>query len=423
MSFSSVVRAFLCPCILIGVSLALQAAEPDASRTVTVADCLRRVKERSPELTSGRYRTEAAERRARQAGRPLNPRLEAEIENVAGSGAAEGFDAAETTVVVTQEIELGGKRGHRTTVAKLETAVSRAEQEVRLHALLFETCRAALAVQAAQEKTRLAGETLALIRETESVAEASEKAGKTTVLETERARAETSKAEIELEARQADQHGAVRDLALLWGQTEPAFDAVEGPFDAATAALPPLGALLVKAASTPERLSAEAQTRTYEARIGEARAARMPNLELSAGVRRFEESRDVGFVVGAGIALPFHTRNLDGVRAAEADAQAARLEATATLLRNEGQIRTLYARLEALGAKTTRLKGTVIPVTERALTLVRDAHQQGKAGYLDVLEARRALVDARIQLIDAVAEYLSGSIELGRLTNTLSDNP
>jgi cobalt-zinc-cadmium efflux system outer membrane protein len=63
-----------------------------------------------------------------------------------------------------------------------------------------------------------------------------------------------------------------------------------------------------------------------------------------------------------------------------------------------------------------------MPVTERTLALVRDAHKQGKAGYLDVLEARRTLVEARSQLIETVSEYLGVSIELGRLTNTLSDN-
>ncbi len=412
-------RAPVCPCAMLLCAFTLRAAEPGASRTVTVEECLMRVADRSPELKSSPYKTEAAERRARQAARPVNPRLQAEVENVAGSGAVEGVDAAETTVAVSQEIELGGKRRHRTAVAEAETAVTRAEQEVRLRAALFETRRAALAVQSAQEKARLAEEALALIRETESVAAAREKAGKATVLETERARAETAKAEIELEARKAEQRDAVRDLALLWGETEPTFDAVSGPFDAGTAAaLPPLDTLLVRAASNPELLAAEAQTHAYGARIGAARAARVPNVELSAGARRFEEGGDFGFVAGAGIELPFYTRNMDGVRAAEADAEAARLETVAARLKIEGHIRQLYARLDTLAAKTARVKGTVMPVTERTLSLVRDAHKQGKAGYLDVLEARRALVEARLRFIESVTEYESLRIDLGRLTGT-----
>ena len=418
MNLFTLFRASLCPCAIILYVFALQAAEPSTSQSVTVEECLRRVAERSPELKSGAYKTVAAKRRSKLAARPINPRLATEVENVAGSGAVEGIDAAETTVAVSQEFELVDKRRHRTAVAEAETAVSRVEQEVRLRTALFETRRAALAVQSAQEKARLAEEALALVRETESVAAAREKAGKATVLETERARAETAKAEIELEARRAEQRDAVRDLALLWGETEPAFDAVSGPFDVEQATLPPLDTLLMRAASNPELLAAEAQTRAYEARIGAERAARVPNVELSAGVRRFEEGGDFGFVASAGVELPFYTRNLDGVRAAEADAEAARLNAAAARLKSESRIRQLVARLDALAAKTARLKETVMPVTERTLSLVRDAHKQGKAGYLDVLEARRTLVAARLQLIETVTEYESLRIDLGRLTGT-----
>ena len=399
-------------------AFALQAAEPGASRTLTIEECLRRVTERSPELKSGTLKTESAERRTNQAARRINPRLQTEVENVAGSGAVEGVDAAETTVAVSQELELGGKRRHRTAVAEAEMAVSRAEQAVRLRTALYETRCAALAVQSAQEKTRLAEEALALTRETESVAEARVKAGKATALETERARAETAKAEIELEVMKAVQRDAVRGLALLWGEAEPSFDAVTGLFDAETASLQPLDALLLKASSNPELLAAEAQTRTYEARIGAERAARVPNVELSAGVRRFEEGGDFGFVAGAGIELPFHTRNMDGVRAAEAEAEAARLDAIAARLKSEGRVRQLYARLGTLVAKTARLKGTVMPLAERTLALVREAHKQGKAGYLDVLEARRSLVETRLQLIETVTECRGMSIDLGRLTGT-----
>jgi cobalt-zinc-cadmium efflux system outer membrane protein len=421
MNLITLFRAPACPCAILICTLALQAAEPGASRTVTVAECLRRAAEQSPELKSGSYRTEAAARRAKLAARPINPRLETEVENVAGSGEVRGVDAAESTVALSQEIELGAKRRHRTEVAEAETAVIRAEQDVRLRTALYETRRAALVVQSAQEKARLAEEALALIRETESVAEAREKAGKATVLETERARAETAKAEIELETRKAEQRDAVRDLALSWGETEPTFDAVSDALDTGDAARPPLDALLLKAASNPDLQAAEAQVRTYEARIGAERAARVPNLEVSAGVRRFEDGDDIGFVAGASIELPFYTRNSDGVKAAEADAEAARLETVAARLRSEGHIRRLYARLNTLAAKTARLKDTVSPAAERTLSLVRAAHRLGKAGYLDVLEARRTLVEARLQLIETVTEYQGARLELGRLSNTLSE--
>jgi cobalt-zinc-cadmium efflux system outer membrane protein len=387
---------------------------------VTVEECLARVSERSPELKADAYKTEAAVNRAKQAARPINPRLSTEVENVGGSGANENLQAAETTVALSQEIELGGKRRYRTAVAESETAYSRAEQAVRLQALLFDTRRAALAVLSAQEKVRLAAEALTLIRETEEVALAREKAGKSTVLETERTRTETAKAEIEWEARQAEQRDALRDLALCWGETEPSFDAVAGTLDAQPTALPPLDTLLTQAALNPDLLAVDAQVRTYAARIDAERSARVPNLELSAGMRRFEESDGIALVAGVSVELPLYTRTLSGVHAAEADAEAARLEAVATRLKYESRIRQLYARMTTLAARNVRLKEAVVPVSERALNLVRQAHKQGKVGYLDVLEARRTLMEARFSLIEIVTEYSGLEIELGRLTSGTS---
>jgi cobalt-zinc-cadmium efflux system outer membrane protein len=407
--------ARVCPCLIVLYAFALGATEPAATRTLTVAECLQRAAERSPELKSGAYRIEAAARRERLADRPPNPKLEAEAENVAGSGDVSGVDAAETTLAVSQEIELGGKRRQRAEAARAETAVSRAEQDAALQTVLDETRHAALEVLAAQERVKLAEEALALARETESVAAAREQAGKAAALETGRARADTVRAEIDLDARRADQRGAVRALALCWGVTEPDFDALSGPLDA-PAAFPPLDALVEQAASRPARRADEARVRAREAAVGLERAARVPNVEVSGGVRHLNESGDVGFVIGAGIELPLFTRGLDGVRAAEADATAARLEADAARLQSEGRIRRLYARFAALTAQAARQREAVLPLTERALAAAQEAHRQGKAGYLDVLEARRALLDLRSGLIDAAAERRAVFNELAFLT-------
>jgi outer membrane protein TolC len=72
-----------------------------------------------------------------------------------------------------------------------------------------------------------------------------------------------------------------------------------------------------------------------------------------------------------------------------------------------------------LAAKADRLRTTVVPVAERTLSRVGEAHRQGKAGYLDLLEARRALAEARLHLIETIAECHGAGIELGRLTNLL----
>ena len=208
---STLSKALLCPAGLVLSTFSLLAAEISAPRTIALEECLKRAAERSPDLQAGAYRTEAAAYRAKVAARPPNPKITAESENFSGSGDFSGTRAAESTLSLTQEIELGGKRHSRTEAAKSETDASRAAQGVALQARMLETRRAALALLTAQRKTRLAEEEVALSREIESVATAREKAGKATVLETGRARAETAQALIALEVRRAEQHSAARE--------------------------------------------------------------------------------------------------------------------------------------------------------------------------------------------------------------------
>jgi len=74
----------------------------------------------SPDLAAFAWEVRAGEARTLQAGLLPNPEFDIELENFAGSGDLEGFDARETTIALNQLIELGGKRLKRKRVAALE---------------------------------------------------------------------------------------------------------------------------------------------------------------------------------------------------------------------------------------------------------------------------------------------------------------
>jgi hypothetical protein len=68
--------------------------------------------EQSPrDCGQAKAQADAAEARARQAGASPNPELSLDVENFAGTGVFQGFRSTETTLAVSQRIELGGKRG------------------------------------------------------------------------------------------------------------------------------------------------------------------------------------------------------------------------------------------------------------------------------------------------------------------------
>jgi cobalt-zinc-cadmium efflux system outer membrane protein len=226
-----------------------------------------------------------------------------------------------------------------------------------------------------------------------------------TALETERAHTETVRAALELQERQAEQREAVHELALCWGETEPTFDLVAGSLYIPAQELPALDGLLSKAVNHPALQVANAELQVLEAQVKVENAARIPNLEVGAGIRRYEDADNYAMVAGIGIELPLFNSNRDAVKAAQSEAEAARLKTLAARIRNEGAIRRLYARIKALVEKDIALRTAVLPSASRALALIREAHEQGKANYLDVLEARREVAAARLGLIETALDF------------------
>ena len=75
-----------------------------------------------------RAEVRAAEGRLCQAGARANPELSVEVENFLGTGDFAGVRGVETTVAVNQRLDLGGRRGARSAVARAELA----EAQLRL---------------------------------------------------------------------------------------------------------------------------------------------------------------------------------------------------------------------------------------------------------------------------------------------------
>ncbi|RPJ40649.1 MAG: TolC family protein, partial [Candidatus Latescibacterota bacterium] len=137
-----------------------EAAPPALAAPLTLAEVLRLVEERSPALRAAAARAEGAEGLREQAGAFPNPELALEAENFGGAGEAREFDAAETTLRLTQEVEIG-KRGPRMLEARAASSIAalgagavrldlRREAAVRFAELLAAEERALLAREGAE---------------------------------------------------------------------------------------------------------------------------------------------------------------------------------------------------------------------------------------------------------------------------------
>lgn len=380
------------------MAAALATAHPALAEPITLGSALERALANSPRIAAAQARVAAAEGRARQAGVAPNPEVSLEVEDFAGNGPFRSFDSAQTTLALSQRLEVGGQRSARRAVAAGERDVAalsllrervdlRREVEVAFAELSAATDRATLARDNAVQAASLANTARILVE-----------AGRDPPLRQLRAEAALADARAaELEAFSA-MLAARRILATLIASDDAELTPSQGTETGAAAE--PMGRNELGFASIDERL-ADAEQRVAAARIALAQSAATPDVTVSGGLRRFSDGRDTAFVVGVSIPIPIRDRNRGGIEAARADATAAEFElerVRADARRDRAQARML---VEAADARLEALEGPGLAQAEEALRLAQIGYSAGRFSLLELLDAQTALTSARRAIIDA----------------------
>ena len=304
---------------------------PDAPLTLTMA--LMQIRHASPDVRRAALETRASAAEADQAGRRLNPSIGLEIENFSGTGPLNGFDQTETTLAIEQTFQLGGKRAKRERAARARAALADAECRVILRETELEAALLYHDLIAATELAALARESADLaVSLAETVAKRVEAGA---AAPPERSRAEADAAALKAAALAADAEIDQRryELAALWGSSTPVFAPPR-------AILSDESEILSKTRGLDEHpalAAAKAGATARDAEQDAARAAGIPDVTVSAGVRQFEETGDNALLVGVTVPIPLFDRNRDAARAAGYRADAERISAVAVEARLRSQ--------------------------------------------------------------------------------------
>jgi len=218
--------AMTCALLLITGTVALKPQYASAAVELALVDAVQMALTRNPDLAASRYALAAARGRITQADLRPNPELELELENFAGGGDYDGTDALETTLALSQVIELGDKRNLRRTVAEADRDLVIIEQRARELDLLAEVTRRFIEVAAAQERLRFAQQTTILARQTLDAVGRRVEAAAAPIAEQSRARITLTRAEIEAQRAGSELRTARFLLASLVGDPEPSFSSV-----------------------------------------------------------------------------------------------------------------------------------------------------------------------------------------------------
>jgi outer membrane protein, heavy metal efflux system len=379
-------------------------AQEVGAAPLTLTQALVRAAERNPSLAAQGYQERAADALIEQAGLRPNPRLEIEAENFIGTGVLQGVRSLETTVQASQAFERGGKRQKRVTLATRGRESVAKELALRRAEVLAGTARAFIDALAAQHRLALAAEPLQLAREIVAATDARVQAGAASPAESARGRVALASAQAEVARARADMNTARVRLAAKWGGQSADFTAVAG-FLQVPDELPNGDAFLTKIATHPRLALQQALIAGRRAALELEQAEAAHDVTVGGGLRFLREGSDAGFVAGVSIPLPVRNQNQGNIRAARETLAGAEHALHAIEAELRAAFTGAWQELSAAHATVQSLRREVLPATQEAHAIVRRAYEEGHLPLMDVLDAQRALISLRRELLDAEVSY------------------
>lgn len=362
---------------LIGLLLALPAFAVEAG--FSLAEARTRAFALDPELISLQGLQPAFAARARQSGRLANPELSVTLDNLGQAHVAEG---PTTEVGISQALPLGSKLRARAALAQAEQLGNQLAIAQRKAELAAEVRGCLAQWTIAQERLMLAQEEAAVARAQATAIAEKLRAGR--VVESEQARAQALAHEVELSSisRQREAQVARRRCQLVVGELP------EAPPELPLPAWPDKPARLLQRQAELARQQAEAAAQV-------ARAEAVPDLTVSVGARRYQDSGEQALVVGAALPLPLFDRNRPARLETQAQLAAAQQSAALAAARAEARLLEAKAELQSASEALTQLEAEVLPATRDSLRVAEAAYRAGKTGLLEWLDARRVWREAQ----------------------------
>lgn len=405
---------------LVGLAVFLTALTGRAQEVpppaLTLTTALQRAAEHNPGLVAQSYTERAAEALIEQAGLRPNPTLDVSLENFAGTGRARGVDSLEATVQASQTFERGNKRGKRVALAGREREAAANEFAVRRTEVLADSATAYVAMLAAQQRLALAAEPLKLARETVAAVDVRVRAAVASPAEAARARAALAAAQADYARAEAGLANARAALAATWGGHPAEVSMVAGTLQVPTE-LPAEEAFLGKLARHPRLALQQSIIAGRRASLELEQAQAAQDVTAGGGLRFLREGSDAAFVAGISVPLPVRNKNQGNIRAARENLAGAEQSVRVVEIELRVAFTAAWQDLTAAHTAAQNLRREALPATEEAYTAVRHAYEQGQLPLIDVLDAQRALVALRRELLDAEADYATALTRAEALTD------
>jgi cobalt-zinc-cadmium efflux system outer membrane protein len=307
------------------------------------------------------------------------------------------------------------KRSRRIDLAREELKLSDVDDTAAMQALRRSVRLAFYGLLAADEGAALAQSMVDVATRVREVAQARFEEGAAPRLDVMAAELGLARTKADLELVRSARLAAQAELNGLLNRPPSRPLAVVGDL-AEGAPLPPVEQVTARAAAgNAELLAAEREVAIEDRRLGLLKAERFPTPVFSAGaVFNAPGEFDVGYRAGLSLAVPLFDRNQGQIAASLALADQARTRRDALRRSVEARAFATHARALAQRAQVAAYRETLVPTATTIESLAEEGYRLGRSPVLAILEAQRALRDAK-------SEYLSSLLSLQSALADLED--
>lgn len=384
-----------------GTTSALSAAPLSLTRAIELA------MEGNPEIAAATRQVEATEGQLIQGRARPNPELAYSLEDTRSQTRTQSWQ-------LNLPIELGGKRAARTKAAEKAREQAQAQlAEVRA-TVRANVVAAYFDVLTAQERLALARDSSALAKSSTDTVSKRVAAGKVSPVEETKAKVAEAGIRVELTQAASEERNALTRLHALLGRTTAVYPALEGKADDLPS-LPNLMDLQALVGSSPAIVLAKIEVDRRKALTEVEQSKRVPDVTVSAGVQRANETQRNVLLLGISVPLQVFDRNQGNLLEALKLEDKARDELQATTVRMHSEVAQAHDRLTTISAEVQALQADVLPGSKSAYDAATIGFENGKFSFLEVLDAQRTYFTAKSQYLKALAEAHRAASEIDRL--------
>ncbi len=383
---------------------AAQASPPSVAETLTLERCIHLALEQNPLVLSSLSQYRASQARVNQAKAWSQPALDYDSDiqprlfDFRGSG--------ESYLGFSQTVEFPGKIGIRGKIAGKGAEEILADIDLLKLDLVFQVKQAFYGILIAQEKLKYAELDLELAQDFLNKAEVKHAAGDIALVEVLRARVEASKAANAVRVAGNEVRLAKAQLNFLLARKKYEPLEIRGDIKRPFVSLD-IEPLKDRAlAFRPELKRIRFSQERESLRKKQAAFSYLPDFELGVSRHRIEGERTTwDFTLSFPIPLFFWQPKRGEI--AEAEALIGSLQREEEYLRNAISLEVEEATMNALtaGHQITLFEEQILAQAEEVYNMFLFSFQEGEIGGIELIEARRTLLEARRSYADALFNY------------------